>query len=111
MRDGQGNLNDSGRWETIDLQISIPVDANEFEMQPPPKTRVYDRSSGESVEYVIQEDKEKGIVIPSELLPSYIKLDQPPPQRRNIAIALLVICVIIAILVATWRVRRRQSRI
>jgi hypothetical protein len=75
-------LINSGRSAVTAYEINPDIDGNEFDIDFQPKTMVQDNRSGQSMQYLIRADGEKGIEIPAAQIPTYEDLDRPAPRMK-----------------------------
>jgi hypothetical protein len=72
---------ESGRATVTKSAINPDIADAEFDIRFPPRTRVHDYSDGREVQYVIQPDGKKGVVIPIGKNPTYDDLNKPAPPN------------------------------
>ena len=68
---------ESGHAAVAKFELNPQLLDGEFDIPFPPKTRVSDFNAGNEVQFVIQANGEKGVVIPVRKNPKYQDLDKP----------------------------------
>jgi hypothetical protein len=92
---------ESGRYTVTKYEINPALDAGEFDIAFPPGTRVLDKSSGQEVQYIVRENREKGREIPTASNPTYQDLEKAS-ARFNRVIVLVVWGVVFALAGGGW---------
>jgi hypothetical protein len=72
---------ESGRATVTKYAINPKIADADFDIRFPPRTRVHDLTDGREVQYVVQPDGKKGVVIPVGKRPSYEDLNKPAPPK------------------------------
>jgi hypothetical protein len=99
---------ESRRVQLTSYDLHPQLDESEFDVSFPPRTLVIDESSSQEVEYVIQEDGQKGKEIPTSKKPTYEDLEKATPKRSNRWVLIAIWTTILLLSLGGWVWLRRQ---
>ncbi len=103
------HVQESGRCRLINYELNVEMADDEFDIEFPPSTRVFDDTKEKLIQYVVMEDGKPGRQIYDANGPTYEDLLQPAAGRRWLVLAIGFIVSGFARFAWLWRRRRRDD--
>lgn len=93
-------------------EVNPDLGPDSFTLRLPPRTRVYDTTGGDAVQYVVDDDGEPGPSVPDAARPTYKQLVELATEKRwplSVTTTVLIGTVAVGVLtVLVWRWRRTK---